>query len=504
MLHSQNWLHQEKRGQINSHEGPSRGKMTSAYDRNTDSILIVDDEKEVLESLEMILNSGGYEDVVACADSREVLPLLADSLNVRLVLLDLVMPYLTGEYLLQAIHDKYPELPVIVITALGDLETAVKSMKSGAFDYLVKPVEKMRMLSTVRLALDRLEMARENRALKERLLNETLTHPEAFEAMITRNARMLSIFQYVEAISPSPEAVLVTGETGVGKELIARAIHKISGRKGEFVAVSIAGLDDVLFSDTLFGHLKGAFTGALSRREGLIQKAAGGTLFLDEIGQLDPSSQIKLLRLLQEREYFPLGADVPQKGDARIIAATNHNIADEKSENFRRDLFYRLQTHHVHLPPLRDRKEDIPLLIEHFVKKASYKLGKKIPSYPGELSVLLSCYNFPGNVRELEAIIFDAVSKGSSRMLSLESFKERIFKRDPKGNWPTWDDPAAAIFSSNKILPTLNQAREALVAEAMKRSKGSQTIAARLLGISQPALSRWLKSRSYVPLAEPS
>ncbi|WP_461209320.1 sigma-54-dependent transcriptional regulator [Desulfocurvus sp. DL9XJH121] len=453
-------------------------------------ILVVDDEAEVLESFELILNSGGFEQVVCCQSSAKVRPLM-EEYPFEAVLLDLVMPGPTGLDLLPRLTEEHPEVPVIVITATDELETAVDCMKAGAFDYLVKPMENMRLLSSVRRAVERRELARENKALKERVLSDALETPEAFAGIITRSPAMLAIFQYIEAVAASPEPVLITGETGVGKELIARAVYSLSGRPGPFVSLNVAGLDDVNFSDTLFGHRRGAFTGADSAREGLIKRAAGGTLFLDEIGDLSPASQIKLLRLLQEQEYYPLGSDVPQKADVRVLAATNKHLRTMGEEDgFRRDLYYRLQTHHIRIPPLRDRLEDIPLLVEHFMKSAAEKLCKKQPSYPPELITLLGCYHFPGNVRELETLVLDAVSKHKCRMLSLDTFRDRVHQ-DDQFPCPACDGLKDFLTGMN-VLPTLEGIQTCLIQEAMRRARGNQSVASRFLGITQPSLSRRL------------
>jgi DNA-binding NtrC family response regulator len=458
-------------------------------------ILVVDDDAEVLESFELLLNSGGFSAVLPCQDSREVMPLLAEMESAEVIVLDLIMPYLTGQELLPLLSENYPEIPVIVITATDQLETAVECMKAGAFDYLVKPVEKMRLISSVRRAIERRSFARENRALKKRVLSDALEHPEIFSAIVTRNAAMMAIFRYIEATATSPEPVLITGETGAGKELIAQAIHALSGLQGPFVAVNVAGLDDQNFSDVLFGHRKGAFTGADSRRDGLLKTSAGGTLFLDEIGDLSQSSQIKLLRLLQENEYFSLGSDLPQKSSARILAASNHNLHPKNAKTpFRRDLYYRLQTHQVHLPPLRQRLEDLPLLVDHFMEKASAKLKKKQPRYPDELISLLGCHSFPGNIRELQTMILDAVGSHQGGILSLKTFRSRILgdKGSRQSECELEDGDGPTSFSHMKTLPTLEQAGQQLIREAMSRANGNQSIASRLLGISQPALSRRL------------
>lgn len=460
------------------------------------SILIIDDELDVLETFELALNSGGFADVILCQDSREALSLLTEKENIEVILLDLMMPYETGTELLKTFIENYPEIPVIVITAIDDLDTAVDCIKTGAFDYLVKPVENLRLVSSVHRAIERQKLTRENSALKKRILNDTLEFPEAFANITTRNSAMLSIFQYIEAISSSPEPVLITGETGTGKELIARAIHTLYNHKGPFVAVNVAGLDDHSFSDTLFGHRKGAFTGADSNRDGLLKKAQGGILFLDEIGDLSQTSQIKLLRLLQEREYFPLGSDLPQKSNVRILIATHHDLSRfEAHQTFRRDLYYRLQTHQVHLPPLRERREDLPLLIDMLLNRAIEKLGKGKIRYPKELLPLLNHYKFPGNVRELETMIFDAASKNKSGILSLETFKKRIFtdvSQSDQPSLPSGKEKNENIFSHLQKLPTLSEANRQLIKEAIHRGNGNQTLAAHMLGITQPALSRRL------------
>lgn len=465
---------------------------TSIHDRY--SLLIIDDEVDVLETFELALNSGGFTDITLCQDSRQVLSILTKKSAIDVILLDLMMPNESGKDLLKTLVENYPEIPVIVITAIDDLETAVECIKSGAFDYLVKPVENLRLISCVHRAIERMELTRENSALKKRVLTDTLESPEAFVNIATKNPAMLSIFQYIEAIANSPEPVLITGETGTGKELIAKAIHYLYKRESPFLAVNVAGLDDHSFSDTLFGHRKGAFTGADSHRDGLLKRASGGILFLDEIGDLNQTSQIKLLRLLQECEYYPLGSDLPQKSNARILIATHCNLSQPgKNQTFRRDLYYRLQTHQVHLPPLRKRLEDLPFLVDMLLDKAAKKLNKKIPRYPKELLPLLKCYSYPGNVRELETMIFDAVSKNKTGTIPLDTFQGRIFKDRSQSEQPSLTTGEEKnIFTRLEELPTLSEANQQLIKEAIHRGYGNQTLAARILGITQPALSRRL------------
>ncbi|MCB2182554.1 MAG: sigma-54 dependent transcriptional regulator [Desulfobulbaceae bacterium] len=459
-------------------------------------IMLVDDEVDILNTFELQLNFGGYHNIIRQEDSREILPLLAE-IEADVILLDLAMPHLSGQELLPQLTEQYPEIPVIIVTGQSRLEVAIDCMKNGAFDYLVKPVENMRLVTAVRRAVELRDLSRENKALKQRVLSKTIEHPQAFSSIITTNPAMFSCFQYMEAVAPSPEPVLITGETGVGKELIAKAIHALSNRQGPFVAVNVAGLDDTQFADTLFGHKKGAFTGADTQRRGMISEASGGTLFLDEIGDMSLPSQIKLLRLIQEKEYLPLGADVPQMTDARILTATNCDLKElDESGKFRRDLYYRLRTHHVNVPPLRERLDDLPLLLEHFLEKAAEKLDKKKPTPPRELIDLLSTYHFPGNVRELEAMVIDAVSKHQSGTLSMQTFREQLVAATDQKSQPQTAQAANQqnIFSGLDVLPSLKENSYHLITEAMRRAKGNQTIAAQLLGISQPALSKRLKT----------
>ncbi len=462
-----------------------------------DPVLIVDDEMEALQVTKYVLLSGGINNVLCRQDSREISDLLARQ-EVAVALLDLTMPHVPGGELLAEITQKHPDVPVIIVTGANDLNLAVRCMQQGAFDYLVKPVEESRMLSAVRRATEMRDLRRENTALRKHMLSDALEHPQAFSGIVTNNAHMRALFQYIETIAGSPKPVLITGETGVGKELFAVAIHQLSDRKGAFVPLNVAGLDETSFSDTLFGHLKGAFTGADEAREGLLQQASGGTLFLDEIGDLSPVAQIKLLRLLQEGEYSPLGSDVRKRTDARIVVATNREIKKlQENDQFRHDLYYRLHTHHVEVPPLRERLDDLPVLLDRFITQASNTLGKKKPTPPKELIDLLSTYRFPGNIRELESMVFDAVARHKSKKLSMEVFKSHIRKQsDAVGSATNAGRPAGASpFSSWQQLPTLKESAGLLIDEALRRTNGNQSLAAELLGISPPALSERLKRR---------
>ncbi len=471
--------------------------LTGAFMQTTPfpqhAVLLVDDEEQFLLSAEFALQSEGLDNVTACADSRTVMDLLArDAFSV--VLLDLYMPGVSGLDLLPEITREHPEIPVVILTAVNELETAVECMRQGAFDYIVKPVRRERLVTVVRRALERSDLQREIGALRDYLLTDSLRRPEAFADIVTADCGMRSLFRYIEAVAETALPVLLTGETGVGKELFARAVHAASGRSGVFVTVNAAGVDDTLFSDTLFGHRRGAFTGADRDRRGLIEEAAGGTLFLDEIGDLCLESQVKLLRLLQEHTYYTLGEDLPKRSDARIVAATNRDLPALRDDGrFRKDLYYRLSAHHVRIPPLRERRDDLPLLLRHLLEKAASDLGRRTPTVPRELVSLLGAYHFPGNVRELEGMVYDAVSRHRTGVLSMESFREKMDlshetalptaggEGDSSGRGPD------LIFPEQ--LPTLRETEDLLISEALRRADGNQTIAARLLGISRSTLN---------------
>lgn len=458
-------------------------------------VLVVDDEPRLLHSVSLLLRTAGIAHVLTLEDSRAVLPLLAEQ-EVGVLLLDLTMPHLSGQEILERVAADYPDVSVVLMTATNDLETAVHCMQAGAIDYLVKPVENNRLISSVRRALELRSLRDEVLSLKDRFLTDRPHEREAFAAIITQSKAMFTIFRYIEAIAPSPWPVLITGETGTGKELIAQALHRLSRRPGELVAVNVAGLDDTLFSDTLFGHTKGSFTGAAGPREGLITQAAEGTLFLDEIGDLTTASQVKLLRLLQDGSYYPLGADRPRQHQSRVIVATHYDVVQHVNEGaFRKDLYYRLRTHHLQLPPLCKRPEDLPLLVNHFLEKAASALGKPVPSVPLALYQLLRTYSFSGNVRELEALVLDAVTCHQGRTLSLQSFKDTIAASAhlAKSETPPEAAPAALLFPDT--LPTLGEAEAALTAEALRRAEGNQGVAAGMLGLSRQALNKRL-SRS--------
>lgn len=445
-------------------------------------IFIVDDEPEILVAVDTTLRMAGFDNVITISDSRDVIRQMERQIPC-LILLDLNMPHINGGRLLKIIRKTWPRIPVIVLTGTIEVDTAVRCMKIGAMDYVIKPVEEERLIRAVKQALAWEETDETAKKPLHQDLFAQIKNPSAFRHIITQDKKMHSIFHYVEAIAPSSQPVLIFGETGVGKELIGQCIHTLSNRKGKLVVVNVAGLDDNVFSDTLFGHVPGAFTGADKARPGLIEQAAGGTLFLDEIGDLTLTSQVKLLRLLQEGDYRALGSDITRHTDTRILASTNLDLwALEKKGVFRKDLIYRLSTHTLTLPPLRDRLLDLPLLLDRFACQAANDLDKPIPDIPKSLIEQMETYPFKGNIRELKSMVHDALSRYKKGPITANLFKGLV---------PDHGDENMA--RDDFALPTLKQASQELVEKAMKQAGGNQSAAARILGISQQALSKRLQ-----------
>lgn len=476
------------------------------FTTNPGRVLIIDDESNTLQACATTLRMNGLKDVVTESDSRRVMELVGEG-GIDVILLDLFMPFISGMELLPLLREHYPQIPVIVVTAAYEVERAVECIKAGAFDYLVKPVESERMVITLRKAFDCRALSDQFTSLRDHLVDDRLDNPAVFEEIVSRSRKMRAIFQYLEVIAKSPQPVLITGESGTGKELVTRAIHRLSGCKGDLISVNLAGLDDTMFSDTLFGHKRGAFTGAEQLRDGLIVKAANGVILLDEIGDLCESSQIRLLRLIQEREFYPVGSDIPRKSETRIVCASNKDLKElVASGRFRNDLYYRLNIHHVELPPLRKRREDLPLLLEHFIRQAATTLAITPPAYPKELLDLLSVYTFPGNVRELQGIVFDAVARSKAGKLSQEPFRQVMIGAPSATPLPTSSAGCSGLDPRHDKLeeiwghfPTLDEAEDYLIDVAMTIAKGNQGTAATMLGLKRQTFNIRLKNRKKLP-----
>lgn len=473
-------------------------------------ILFVDDNEDFLDGATANLRLDGINNTEICTDILEVLSRLKRK-NYSIIFLDLIMPGMRGEELLPQIVKQYPEIPVIVLTAIEDVETAKSCIYSGAHDYLVKPIKAYKLKKSIENVLKYVNAHNVNNRLRESLFSDALKNPEYFKKIITRNEEMISIFNYIEAIAQSNEPVLIIGETGVGKELIAQAIHKCSQRPGDIISVNIAGFDDHLFSDTVFGHVKGAFTDAVKDRKGQVKLARNGTLFLDEIGDLELKSQVKLLRLLQEREYLPLGAEEHSTSNARVIVATNKDVEDliEKGK-FRKDLYQRLKCHPINVPPLKERKEDIALLVRHFVIDSARKMKREIPQFDEEeLYELLVSYDFTGNVRELKTTIHDVVSTSKEGTSFLEMFSKKIgkpvLKKKKKSGeteppYPEFQNVRQDITSRNPFpkfeeieKDYIDKIEKIYLEELMIKAHYSTEEAKEIYGLSRQTLERRLK-----------
>ena len=459
-------------------------------------ILLVDDEKSILRSYELALLSHGINNVISCSSGAQAKEIVGTQ-DIELIILDMMIPDIPGNELLDSFTEQYPEIPIIMATCIDSMEQAIECIHSGAVDYMVKPVNINKLLEKICKHIEINELKRENRRLKNTLLSEgEFKCSKSFATIITNNKYMYTLFRYCEAIAASNQPILITGETGVGKELFAKALHEESKCQGKLVTVNIAGLDDNMISDTLFGHTKGAFTGAVDNRAGVVEKASNGTLFIDEIGDLNTASQVKLLRLLQQREYLPLGSDKVKTSSARVILATHRDLHElQRDKKFRQDLYYRIATHHIEIPPLRDRSDDIILLLNFFIAKAAKELNRQEPDYPNELVKLLKSYNFPGNVRELEAMVYDAVISNKSPKLSTKVFSAHIKRNSNPRDISNITNPEdlSSYFSSLPSLPEAKEFNEALTREAINRAAGNKSVAAEMLGITPQALSARVK-----------
>ena len=381
------------------------------------TVLIVDDEESLRQSLEKVLKNAGYLTIVAIS-GNEALELLGRQ-PIDLVLSDLKMPNGDGLELLKSIKKKFPDIEVILLTGYGTIETAVEAMKEGAYDFITKPPKKAVILSTVERASERQNLAQENKYLRAQLGRSTLV-----EDMIGTSLSFKKVREMIERVAPLLSTILITGESGTGKELVARAIHRQSPRvKQKFIPINCGAIPENLIESELFGHKKGAFTGALRDKQGLFKVAEGGTLFLDEMANIPLNLQVKLLRAIEQKELLPVGSTTPEIVDVRIIAATNKNLMEEVERgNFREDLYYRLNVVGINIPPLRERTEDIPVLVEHFIRLNNVHLNKQIRGVEPAVLEAFMAYEWKGNVRELENVIERAMILCDGELLLIRHF----------------------------------------------------------------------------------
>jgi len=439
------------------------------------TVLVVDDERSNLESLEKIFQRENMR-VLTAIDAKQALEVVRTH-RVHVVLTDLMMPGTTGLDLLRAIKQVAPEVEVVLMTAYGSVESAVSAMREGAYDFVEKPLKRLSIVKSVRKAAEKQKLVAENKSLRQEL--KLLTTRE----IVGSSPAWRRVVDVATQAAPSMATVLVLGESGTGKELLARYIHERSQRaKGPFVAVNCAAIPETILESELFGHEKGAFTGAIARRDGRFAKAAQGTLFLDEIGELSPQVQVKLLRVLQEGEYEPVGGNTT-RADVRVVAATNRDLlAEVQAGRFREDLYYRLNVIAVTAPPLRVRREDIPLLTDHFLGLYCAKNGKaRITPTRGAMERMLD-YAWPGNVRELENVIERAVVLSRGDTLAEQDLPDAIAKATP-------DAKSSLAF---EIGTTLDELELRVIRETLRHTKGDKGLAAQLLGISTRTIYRKL------------
>ncbi len=439
------------------------------------TVLVVDDEPSNLSSIEKIFQKDGMR-VITAPSARAALDLLRTH-RIDVVLTDLMMPAVSGLELLKAIRQAAPDVEVVLMTAYGTVETAVQAMRDGAYDFVEKPLKRMTIVKTVRKAAERRTLTLENRQLKQEL--SVLTGRE----IVGTSPALRRVLDIVLQAAPSSATVLVLGESGTGKELLARYIHQHSARaSAPFVAVNCSAIPETILEAELFGHERGAFTGAHARREGRFAKADGGTLFLDEIGELSPGVQVKLLRVLQEGEYEPVGGDTV-RADVRVVAATNKDLrAEVAAGRFREDLYYRLNVIAITAPPLRTRREDIPLLVDHFLGIYCKKNNKTRLGVSKEVTAKLMDYSWPGNVRELENVIERAVVLCRSDRLGFDDLPDTIRESEPA-------ESSSITFS---VGTALDEVERRLIRETLRHAKGDKSVAAQLLGISTRTIYRKL------------
>ncbi len=441
----------------------------------TFNLLVVDDEKNIREGLGTALELDGYR-VFLAADGDEAWKRFQKG-DIDLVITDLRMPGLSGEELLKRISAEAPTVPVIVLTGHGTVENAVEAMRNGAYDFLTKPLNLDRLSLLVKRALQNRELAIQHRELKEELEKRS-----RLDAIIGKSMAMRKVFDTIRQVAPTKASVLITGESGVGKELIADALHALSPRKDRsLIKVHCAALAETLLESELFGHEKGSFTGAVARKRGRFELAHEGTLFMDEIGEIDQNVQIKILRVLQEKKFERVGGEETLEVDVRIVAATNKDLkAEIEKGNFREDLFYRLNVVNIHVPPLRERKDDIPLLATAFLQEIADENGKSIVGLDTKVRAALYSYDWPGNVRELRNCVESAVVMSKGNVITLDDLPPTVR--------PTGD----AGWIRIPVGTTLAEAERLVITETLSAQKGNKSRTAEVLDIGRKTLHRKL------------
>ena len=443
------------------------------------SLLIVDDEAAILDSLRILFKNEGF-DVSVARGGRAAIEALERAVP-EIVLTDIRMPSVSGMEILAAARNRDPDLPVILMTAQAELKTAIEAVNQGAFHYIQKPFDNDELIAICRRALEHRQLKAENRVLKQEI--QRREHPEAVRPIGASRA-FRDVLRMAETVAPTDSIVLIQGESGTGKEVVARYIHGLSGRRQDpFLSINCGALPEGLLESELFGHVKGSFTGAVRDHEGLFAAARGGSFFLDEIGEMTPAIQIKLLRVLQEREVTPVGGTQPVPVDVRLIAATNRDLEDDmKGGRFRSDLYYRLNVIAIHLPPLRDRKDDIPLLADAFLRRMAVDRGQPPKTIGADAMTAIMAYEWPGNVRELENALERAATLSKGEEIAAAALPARVTEHRAPAL-------AAERPSAN---PPLDVVERAYIAWVLQSVGGNKTRAAEVLGIDPSTLYRKL------------
>jgi two-component system NtrC family response regulator len=452
-----------------------------------DTILIVDDEKNYLLVLEALLGPEGYE-IITAGNAHDALRSVREA-DLDLVITDVKMPGMNGIELLEESKKIKPELPVIIMTAYGSIEMAVEAMKKNAYDYITKPFQNEQLKLTVKKALDNYRLIKQNK-----LLSQALSDRFRYGNMVGKSKPILKIYDIIEKVAQSKASVLITGSSGTGKELIAKAIHYGGSRRDRpFVSINCGALTETLLESELFGHERGAFTGAVALKKGRFELADSGTLFLDEVGNMPPPLQVKLLRVLQEMEFERVGGTRTIKVDVRVLSASNRDIKDDVAEGiFREDLFYRLNVMNIEVPLLRERIDDIPLLVKHFIGKYREDAGENKIELSPEVWKMLYNYSWPGNVRELENVIERAVVLSSEGLITLEDLPEELVG-------------AKIEFDVERFIPpdvplpkALEQIEEKLIRRALAQCNNVQSHASDMLGIKKNLIQHKMKKYGIV------
>lgn len=440
------------------------------------TILVADDEKNIRNGLQIALEDEGYS-VLLASDGKEAWNLVTAH-AIDLLITDLRMPGMSGQELLKRVSSSYPMMPVVILTGHGTIEAAVEAMRNGAVDFLTKPLNLDRLFILIKRAFSNLDLRDQNAALRRELAE--LKRQSGYNKIIGKSERMVRLMDTVKQVADATASVLVTGESGVGKELVADAMHHLSSRaSGPFIKVSCASFAETLLEDELFGHEKGAFSGAVSARKGRFELAHSGTLFLDEIGEISQSTQVKLLRVLQERQFERLGSEKTLTVDVRLVAATNRDLrAEVDAGRFREDLYYRLNVIHLEVPPLRERKEDIPLLMSHFLEMYNERNKRRVEGFSQRAKAAMLAYDWPGNIRELGNCVESAVVLAGDSIIDLD------------------DLPAVVKNASSEervVIPvgtSMEQAEKALILATIASCGGNKSKAADMLGVARKTLHR--------------